>query len=103
MAQSANVESVGTEGNSTTGPEGEEVESSEKPPVKLVEQISHSAVSSDLPIQSNYYFFIIIRVIVSLLLEEPLSAYCPAMLIFGSMVPVWTYSLFKVILPTSFG
>ena len=46
--------------------------------------------------------FIIIRVFVSLLLEESLSTYCPAMSIFGNMAPVWTYSLFKVIPPTSF-
>ena len=38
----------------------------------------------------------------SLLLKELLSAYCPVMLIFGNMAPVWTYSLFKIILPTSF-
>ena len=45
---------------------------------------------------------IIIRVFASFLLEEPLSAYCPAMSIFGNMAPVWTYSLSKVILPISF-
>ena len=39
---------------------------------------------------------------VSILLEEPLSAFCPAMSIFGNMAPVWTYSLIKVILPMSF-
>ena len=46
--------------------------------------------------------FIIIRVFASLPLEEPLSAYCPVMSIFGNMAAVWTYSLFKVIPPMSF-
>ena len=58
MAQSATVGSVGTEGDSTAGPEGEEeVESSEgdpETPVKLVEQSSHSAISSNLPMQLSY-------------------------------------------------
>ena len=52
------VDSVGTEGDSTAGPEGEEgVESSEgdsKPPVKLMEQISHSAISSNLAMHLSY-------------------------------------------------
>ena len=38
----------------------------------------------------------------SLLLEEPLSAYCPATLTLGNIAPFWTYSLFEVIPPTSF-
>ena len=55
MAWSAIVESAGTEEDLTTGLEGEEeVESSEGDPVKLVEQISHSAISSDLPTYLNY-------------------------------------------------
>ena len=54
---------------------------------------SSSSLSSSSSSSSGFF--------ASLLLEEPLSAYCPAMSIFGNMAPVWTYSLFKVILPTS--
>ena len=55
MAQSTIVESIETERDMTAGPGGEEeVESlgeDQKPPVKLVEQSSHSAISSNLPMQ----------------------------------------------------
>ena len=59
-------------------------------------------IHSYIKTHTHIYAYIIIRVFASFLLEETLSAYCPATLTFGNMAPFWTYSLFKVILPTSF-
>ena len=65
--------------------------------------LGHSwhALNSEHALKSSYHYHHC-QGFVSLLLEEPFSAYCPAMSIFGNMTPVWTYSLFKVIPPMSF-
>ena len=64
--------------------------------------LNYSEQTEIFRVDSYFIIIIIIRVLVSLLLEEPLSTYCPATLIFGNMAPVWTHSLFKIIPPMSF-